>query len=390
MVADELADFDKSVPEISEFGEVADAERYLAVPATWLVGTSDVVNSTGAIAAGRYKAVNMVGAAVIAALRNGLGTQDVPFVFGGDGASFVIPESARPEATAALAAVSRWAAEEMDLTLRTALVSIEDVRAAGVDVSVAKFKPSPDVGYTMFSGGGMAWTDAQMKSGAFAVAPAPPGTRPDLTSLSCRWQPIKPRRGMIASLLVARRDTAALDDYRQLVRDVIGYIHDREIEEGRPISEETARIALSPQAISLETRAIRSDQSYPATYLRLIGLYIFIWFMFITGRQVGDFDPNHYRRETVRNTDFRKFDDGLKLTIDCSRETFDGLTKLLDEARVNAIADYGLHAQDTALMTCIVPSHTSSDHMHFVDGAGGGYAKAAEMLKAQKLQGGED
>ena len=56
---------------------------------------------------------------------------------------------------------------------------------------------------------------------------------------------------------------------------------------------------------------------------------------------------------------------------------------MLDEARSQGVADYGLHAQDTALMTCIVPNHLESDHMHFVDGAGGGYAKAAEMLKTQ-------
>ena len=60
------------------------------------------------------------------------------------------------------------------------------------------------------------------------------------------------------------------------------------------------------------------------------------------------------------------------------------LQAILDRARADGIADYGLHAQSNALMTCIVPSHTDSSHMHFVDGAGGGYAKAAEMLKAQR------
>ena len=33
-------------------------------------------------------------------------------------------------------------------------------------------------------------------------------------------------------------------------------------------------------------------------------------------------------------------------------------------------------------MTCIVPSHSERDHVHFVDGAAGGYAMAAAMLKA--------
>jgi hypothetical protein len=34
-------------------------------------------------------------------------------------------------------------------------------------------------------------------------------------------------------------------------------------------------------------------------------------------------------------------------------------------------------------MTCIVPSPLLRDHLHFIDGAGGGYAKAAEGLKLQ-------
>ena len=32
-------------------------------------------------------------------------------------------------------------------------------------------------------------------------------------------------------------------------------------------------------------------------------------------------------------------------------------------------------------MTCVVPSVLTSDHMHFVDGVGGGYAAAAEKIR---------
>ena len=46
------------------------------------------------------------------------------------------------------------------------------------------------------------------------------------------------------------------------------------------------------------------------------------------------------------------------------------------------LIDYGLHAQASALMTCIVPSLARNDHIHFIDGADGGYARAAERLKA--------
>jgi Protein of unknown function (DUF3095) len=46
---------------------------------------------------------------------------------------------------------------------------------------------------------------------------------------------------------------------------------------------------------------------------------------------------------------------------------------------------YGLHRQDAALMTCFTPSVTEGNHVHFIDGAGGGYAAAAAALKAPRL-----
>ncbi|MEM7749787.1 MAG: DUF3095 domain-containing protein [Pseudomonadota bacterium] len=386
MSTSELDAFHAEIPLIDEFADVANASGYRPIPDGWLVGTSDVVNSTGAIAAGRYKAVNMVGASVIAAVRNAVSSNHIPFVFGGDGAAFIIPASAEEKAAQALSAVSTWSQEEIDLQLRTALVPIEEVREAGFDVQVAQFAASPDVRYAMFSGGGVAWAEEKMKSGEFTIAPAPAGARPDLTSLSCRWQPIEALRGMIASLLVLRRDNADVATYRKLIRDIVTYIHEREVEEGRPVTEQTAKFALSGQAMSLEARALGGRRSYLAKRIGLWFYYLFVWYLFARQRKIGDFDPVRYKRETVRNTDFRKFDDGLKLTIDCSQTTYEGLQALLDGARADGVADYGLHAQANALMTCIVPSESDSDHMHFVDGAGGGYAKAAEMLKAQKAE----
>ena len=49
---------------------------------------------------------------------------------------------------------------------------------------------------------------------------------------------------------------------------------------------------------------------------------------------------------------------------------------------VAGVARYGLHRQDAAMMTCFTPSAIRSDHVHFIDGARGGYASAATALKA--------
>lgn len=388
MVASELETFANSLPHISDFADVADASAYAPLPNGWLVGTADVVDSTGAISAGRYKAVNMVGASVIAAVQNVLATRHLPFVFGGDGAAFVIPRAAAGDVAAALAAVSVWAQEEIGLELRAALVPVADIRGAGdCDVRLARFAVAPELSYTMFAGGGVAWAEARMKAGDYMVEPAAPGTRPDLNGLSCRWQPIQALRGRIASLLVVRNPRAEVGNYRALVREIITYIHDREIEEGRPVSFETTRFALSSRGLDLEIRASRGPQPYWRRWLKLAPFYFLVWYLFVRNRRVGSFDPVRYRHETVRNTDFRKFDDGLKLTIDCSETTYEGLREILEGALAGAVANYGMHAQETALMTCIVPSHLGGDHLHLVDGAEGGYAKAAELLKAQLADG---
>jgi Protein of unknown function (DUF3095) len=82
----------------------------------------------------------------------------------------------------------------------------------------------------------------------------------------------------------------------------------------------------------------------------------------------------------VENSDFRKYDDGLRMIIDCTPELADALERRLAAAK--GIANYGLHRQHGAMMTCFTPSPTRSDHVHFIDGAQGGYAAAASVLKA--------
>ncbi len=106
-------------------------------------------------------------------------------------------------------------------------------------------------------------------------------------------------------------------------------------------------------------------------------------FIFSTGLRVVGFDPALYRRQLVRNTDFRKFDDGLRMTLDCTPEFADRVEAVLASAQASGVGRYGVHRQTAALMTCFVPSPTRSDHVHFVDGAMGGYAAASRALKTE-------
>src|ERR1700726_109909 len=97
------ASFYGSIPVFRGFTSLMDPALYSPLPDDWTVGVADMVDSTKAIAAQRYKAVNMAGASVIASVTNALDGREFPFVFGGDGASFAVAPHDLERARGALA-----------------------------------------------------------------------------------------------------------------------------------------------------------------------------------------------------------------------------------------------------------------------------------------------
>lgn len=373
--------FFAAIPPFSQFGEVANPKHYRRLPDDWIVGVADVIDSTGAIARGEYKSVNMVGASIISAVLNKLGHRDFPFVFGGDGAAFAVPSRVEAEVRDVAAAVQTWAKEDMGLALRVALVPLRDIRSAGHDVLVARFAVAPELAYAMFSGGGIHWAETEMKAGRYPIPAAPACTRPDLSGLSCRWQPITAERGEIVSALVLPQSGANNDDFATLIGAITALLG--EGDRSRPVTARGLRFGWPPAGLKFETLASRGQKSFALRYLELALFTLFGWLLFRFNLKFGRFDPELYRADTARNSDFRKFDDGLKLTLDIDARRIDELSRILEDAKRKGTAFYGLHRQPQALMTCIVPSPLMRDHLHFIDGAGGGYAKAAEGLKVQ-------
>ena len=377
-------DFDDAfydqIEPFSDFTRVTELELYQSLPDDWIVGVADVVDSTGAIKAGLYKTINTIGASIIAAQFNIPGKQPFPYVFGGDGAAFAIWPSRREAAEKALTAVKRWAHEEFDMALRVALVPVGDIRAQGLDVAVARFQVSEGVDYAMFRGGGVVWAENKMKDGAYQLEMADEGIMPDLSGLSCRWTPLVPKRGMVLSVLASPNPNAAPGLYREKIHELLELVHHLE-RDGHPVPIEGPTTSWQPKGVTLEAHASRGLQKYWRRLLELRVRIFIAWLFFLTNTSTSEINPDEYRAEVSSNTDFRKFDDGLKLTLDCDEPMAVKIEDLLEKARKDKILHYGTFRQKEAMMTCIVPSTATNDHMHFVDGASGGYAQASIMLK---------
>ncbi len=373
-------EFYRNLPRETDFDRLSDPARYVPLPDDWVVGVADIVGSTAEITRGRYKVVNMVGAAVISAQMNGAGMRPLPYVFGGDGAGFAVWPAQRAAAERALGAVRRWALREFGIELRVAMVSMAEIRAAGRDVRVARHAPAEKVDYAMFSGGGVAWAEAQMKAGALALPEDGDPGEPDLTGLSCRWSNLRARNGEILSLVMKPRQGVSESAFAQAAHEVInaaGAAH----QNGHPVPRAGPQMRFPPPGVSLEAQAHHGTWPIWAMKLLLLGQNLAIWFMFATNLRLGRFVPSAYRANVSGHADFRKFDDGLKMTLDCDPASRSRIEAVLERAADDGLIRYGLHAQEEALMTCLVPSAVESEHMHFVDGAAGGYARAAALMQ---------
>jgi hypothetical protein len=142
-------------------------------------------------------------------------------------------------------------------------------------------------------------------------------------------------------------------------------------------------LALAVGGVAMEARATAPNGRQLRRKLAIAGQIGLTMLLHKLGLSLGAFNARRYKRNVAANSDFRKFDDGLKMTIDLDKNRLSRLERLLQTAEAASICRYGLHRQASALMTCFVPTPLSHDHMHFIDGANGGYAMAAAALSGK-------
>ncbi len=372
-----------------DFAEFVEINAYEPVPDDWIVMISDVRGSTRAIEEGRYKDVNMVGAASITAVLNTCGEIEVPFVFGGDGGTLVVPSSLREAACDALVGLQAISQATFGLSLRVGAVPVADLRAKGADVRVRKYELSPGNYLAMFAGGGVELSDGLLKS-------APPGSpyllaaqseigQPNLQGLSCRWEPLTPRRGRVMTLMVQGTNSdpadqsAWLSGVVQKISDILGH----RLQESAPANVHSMKFRWPPRGLALEARATARGQTFLRRYVAVLASSLIQYWCERFDRQAGPYNAPVYRDELRSNTDFRKYDGILRMVLDVSASHAELIEQYLEREHDAGHLVYGVHLADTALMTCLVFSLEQSNHVHFIDGSDGGFARAAQAFKSR-------
>jgi hypothetical protein len=304
-------DFSQIAP-IQRFSDITSPMYYHDVPRDWLIALTDVRGSTKAIEAGRYKDVNAVAAASITAMLNVVTDREIPFVFGGDGASMLIPVTHRDKVIEALVASQRLARDHFDLELRVGLVPIEDVMLEGFAVRVAKMRVSENFKQAIFSGGGVAHAEFLFKhprradyyAVTFAGEP-----QASFEGFECRWNAVPSTHDETISLLVNAQGNA--DEQAVIYNDVLRRIEAiyGNREQRHPISASNLHLAMQPRQLITEAK-IRYQNFSMGRLLHMLqnSMKAAFAMRFNIGRW------GEYKQIFTEATDHEKFDDALRMT----------------------------------------------------------------------------
>ncbi|NDJ52859.1 MAG: DUF3095 domain-containing protein [Chloroflexi bacterium] len=362
--------FDDITP-IDNLSAITDPEHFQAVPSDWWVAVTDVVGSTKAIERGLYKEVNAVAAASITALLNAVPETDLPFVFGGDGASILIPPEMEAAARGALRGAQILAQQQFELDLRVGMIPVADVLAAGYHIDVARLWMGEAYQQAIFTGGGMAYVEQQLKhSDQYNISPETPDSA-DFSHFECRWTAVPSPYDEVISLIVQASDPQT---YQAVLSEITRVYGDKDTR--HPISDQNLRLTFSPLQLSVEARVRRSRRD-PLTLLGMVAESTLVQFLMI-------FDISNwasYKPNFIRSTDHEKFDDSLRMTIAGTAPQRASLIAFLDAQQAQGNLVYGIHISTESLVTCIVFDYFGRQ-VHLVDGQGGGYALAARQMKA--------
>jgi Protein of unknown function (DUF3095) len=385
--------FYKDKSPLASFSEAANGELHLQLPEDWWIVVADVMGSTKAIESGRYKDVNTVGAATIMAVINVDSACEIPFIFGGDGATLAVPPHMIHGAREALLGAQKMAKDGFDLGLRVGVIPARDIFSRNMRLGVGKYRHTDKMTQTSLSGFGWEWAETALKNPEIAahyIVTENDATHPnaDFTGFQCRWKPIDARNGFKLAIIVQSTSKDA-KEHVELYTQVLLKINDiyGELQDFHPVQAATLGLTFNPASLIGEVLVNRKDKGFVRLCIETIKvLFVCIMasVMFALNLRVAGVRWGGYKKEVVDNADFRKFDGTLKMVVDGSAKQEELLRDFFEKLRAEGKLIYGLHRSAKAIMTCMVFT-AGQDHAHFVDGSDGGYAMAAKMMKQQLL-----
>ncbi|MDR9415983.1 MAG: DUF3095 family protein [Gracilimonas sp.] len=379
-------EFYQDLQIIPSFREVSNYDAYTPLPDDWLVALADIRSSTDAIRLGKYKEVNMAGASIIAALNNFYNSDSIlPYLFGGDGSLITLPNNDIDKIKGIMSFCKQAVKNAYGLEMATGVISVKEIRENGHEISVARLRLSEIINQTIFWGTGVTFAENYIKENDTLKGIEP--VEADFSGLECRWSEVPSVKDEVAAYIIqafGKDDDERVDIYEECFKQ-IEKIYGSD-ESFHPIHEDALKMTKNPLLLGVEWKL----RTQPPTIVKKIKHAAMMVFQLVTGLYLMKFkkktsatDWGDYKPDFVKHADYKKFGDGLRFVATGTVQQRMDLTAFLEDLFKKKKLAYGVHPSFAAMVTCYVRSY-QSDHIHFVDGTDGGYAKASQELKNRR------
>lgn len=350
---------------------------FYKVPENWHVVITDIKSSTEAVDTGMHTNVNLVATGSMVAVLNishkaGI---TVPSFFGGDGATFIIPPTLLTETIHALETHRDNSKKSFNLSLRVGHLPVSEIYKNGHRLTISKLRTSKIFIIPILLGDGLSFAEKVVKGPDYRSTIPPDNNHDlDLSGMQCRWDMVDAPQagGEVISLLVISRDASNQATVFKRVIDKIDEIYGTP-EKRKPITVSGLRIKRKLQQLALEMRTKLGR--FAPFYLAKAWMTSLLAPIFFKTKQ-----GKNYLNELVAMSDTLIIDGKINTVISGTAAQREKLVTALDQMEKDGEIYYGLYISKASVLSCYVRNF-HENHIHFVDGADGGYTNAAGVLK---------
>jgi hypothetical protein len=372
-------DFYKNLKEITDFSKIMENSNYSKIPNDWYILVSDIKDSTKSIEQGMYKQVNFIAALTIIGILNINRKEEFPYVFGGDGASLLIPEKLLPQSKKVLLEASKKAKEAFDLDLRVAAISVKEIESKGSFIEITKLRTESNI-QAIIRGNGLELAEELLKN-EYERYKIEDNFKSDYEAnfegLECRWEDIKTPKDETISILIKsinqKNNNEIYTNCIKTIEKIVGMHSDR-----NPLkTNDQLKLSFNPKILNAEASIVTQNKILKIFTISKLMFENFLGILLIK-YSIGNWGK--YKNIILKTTDTEKFDDMLRMVISTTTSQSLELEEYLEKQYQAKNLVYGIHKSDSALMTCLIFKRHGK-HIHFVDSSNGGYALASKELK---------
>lgn len=362
---------------------LGDDTYFVDVPKSWHVVVVDILNSTSAVNAGNHHQVNLTATGAIISVLNAIRkvkrSNEIPYFFGGDGATFIIPSSLLNKIIHVLENYRIHIKRKIDLVLRVGEIPVSKLIESEVQLKIAKHRLTDKLSIPIVLGDGLKVAESMIKSSfKEEETTAFDETLLNLEGMECRWDQILPdqQQTKVVCLLL---DASLEKDQRNVYKKVLAQMDEEfgKFENRQPIKSNNLKLDPNPTKVWEEMKIRLTSTSW---------MYFFkSWLKSNFGRIYLNLTSSgkQYLSQIEQLSHTFMLDGMINTVFTAEQKSIDRFIAFLDEMERDKKLIYGIHVTHASVMSCYVLDRRTT-HSHFVDGTEGGYTSAAKMFKIKK------